>query len=39
MHERFRYKNKEEIISKASDLGFELPFSDDISPLFTSGNC
>jgi 2,4-dienoyl-CoA reductase (NADPH2) len=35
MHERFRYKNKEEIISKANDLGYELPFSDDISPLFT----
>jgi 2,4-dienoyl-CoA reductase (NADPH2) len=34
MHERFRYKNKEDILQKALDLGFELPFSDDISPLF-----
>ncbi|MCE5346167.1 MAG: hypothetical protein LLG13_07770 [Bacteroidales bacterium] len=33
MHERFRFKNKNEIIQKALDLGFELPFSDDISPL------
>jgi len=33
MHERFRYKSKEDIISKASSLGYELPFNDDISPL------
>jgi 2,4-dienoyl-CoA reductase (NADPH2) len=33
MHERFRYKNKEELLQKAQSLGFELPFSDDISPL------
>ena len=33
MHERFRFKTKNEIIQKALALGFELPFSDDISPL------
>jgi 2,4-dienoyl-CoA reductase (NADPH2) len=35
MHERFRFNNKDEIVGKASALGFELPFSDDISPLLT----
>lgn len=34
MHERFRYKSREELIKKAVDLGLFLPFSDDISPLF-----
>jgi 2,4-dienoyl-CoA reductase-like NADH-dependent reductase (Old Yellow Enzyme family) len=33
MHERFRYKTKEELIAKSLDLGFKLPFVDDISPL------
>jgi 2,4-dienoyl-CoA reductase-like NADH-dependent reductase (Old Yellow Enzyme family) len=33
MHERFRYKTKDELLKKAHDLGFELPFSEDISPL------
>ncbi|MDO9339116.1 MAG: hypothetical protein Q7T72_01150, partial [Bacteroidales bacterium] len=33
MHQRFRFKTKDEIIQKALALGFELPFSDDISPL------
>jgi 2,4-dienoyl-CoA reductase (NADPH2) len=33
MHERFRFKSKEEIIHKALELGLDLPFSDDISPL------
>ena len=33
MHERFRYKTKEELLKKAKDLGLNLPFSDDISPL------
>lgn len=36
MHERFSYKKKEELLNKAAELGFDLPFSDDISPLFTS---
>jgi 2,4-dienoyl-CoA reductase-like NADH-dependent reductase (Old Yellow Enzyme family) len=34
MHERFRYKNKDELIAKVKDLGYDLPFSDDVSPLF-----
>jgi 2,4-dienoyl-CoA reductase (NADPH2) len=33
MHERFRFKNKEELIGKAKQLGFDLPFADDISAL------
>jgi 2,4-dienoyl-CoA reductase-like NADH-dependent reductase (Old Yellow Enzyme family) len=33
MHERFRFKSKEELLKKAADLGLNLPFSDDISPL------
>jgi 2,4-dienoyl-CoA reductase (NADPH2) len=36
MHERFSYKSKDELLRKATGLGFELPFSDDISPLFQS---
>lgn len=36
MHERFGFKSKGEILQKALDLGFELPFSDDISSLFTT---
>jgi 2,4-dienoyl-CoA reductase-like NADH-dependent reductase (Old Yellow Enzyme family) len=34
MHERFRYKNKEELITKVKELGYDLPYSDDLSPLF-----
>jgi 2,4-dienoyl-CoA reductase (NADPH2) len=33
MHERFRFKNKDEIMEKVSTLGFDLPYSEDISPL------
>ena len=33
MHERFRYRNADEIIGKAKELGFDLPFSNDLSPL------
>ena len=36
MHERFRFKNKDQLLQKAKDLGFDLPFSDEISPLFTT---
>ena len=36
MHERFRFKNKEDLISKAGTLGFNLPYEDDISILFTT---
>jgi 2,4-dienoyl-CoA reductase (NADPH2) len=35
MYERFRFKSKDELILKAEELGFELPFSDDIRPLFS----
>lgn len=33
MHERFKYKTKDDLQRKAKDLGFDLPFSDDIAPL------
>ncbi len=35
MHGRFRFRNKNELLGKAKELSLELPFSDDISPLFT----
>lgn len=35
MHERFRFKSKEDLIEKAKQLGFDLPFQDDISPLLS----
>lgn len=34
MHEKFRFKRSEELIVKAAELGFELPWSDDVSVLF-----
>jgi len=34
MHERFKYKTKDNLIQKALEFGFKLPFSDDVSPLF-----
>jgi 2,4-dienoyl-CoA reductase (NADPH2) len=36
MHERFRYRTKDDLKQKARDLGFDLPYSDDITPLFQS---
>ncbi len=33
MHERFKYKSKYDLLQKAGDLGFDLPYSDDITPL------
>jgi 2,4-dienoyl-CoA reductase-like NADH-dependent reductase (Old Yellow Enzyme family) len=33
MHEKFRFKSKDELILKARELGYKLPFSYDISPL------
>lgn len=33
MHERFKFKNKDELIHKSKQLGLDLPFSDDISSL------
>jgi 2,4-dienoyl-CoA reductase-like NADH-dependent reductase (Old Yellow Enzyme family) len=35
MHERFRYKTGNELKSKAKELGYDLPFIDDISPLLS----
>jgi 2,4-dienoyl-CoA reductase-like NADH-dependent reductase (Old Yellow Enzyme family) len=35
MHERFKYKNKEELLNKAKQLGLDLPFDDDISILLS----
>jgi 2,4-dienoyl-CoA reductase (NADPH2) len=34
MHERFKYKTKDDIIRKAKELRYDLPFSDDITSLF-----
>jgi len=34
IHERFRFKSKDDLLEKAKQLGFSLPFSEDISPLF-----
>lgn len=34
MHERFKYKTKYDLLQKVKDLGLELPFTDDVSPLF-----
>jgi 2,4-dienoyl-CoA reductase (NADPH2) len=34
MYERFKYKTKDDLIQKAKTLGFDLPFSDDLTPLF-----
>jgi 2,4-dienoyl-CoA reductase-like NADH-dependent reductase (Old Yellow Enzyme family) len=33
-HEKFAFKSSEELLQKASDLGIELPFQTDLSPLF-----
>jgi 2,4-dienoyl-CoA reductase (NADPH2) len=33
VHERFKYGDADEIIGKAKELGFDLPFSNDLSPL------
>jgi 2,4-dienoyl-CoA reductase-like NADH-dependent reductase (Old Yellow Enzyme family) len=33
MHERFRFKNKDELILKSKQLGIDLPFSDDTGSL------
>ncbi len=34
MHKRFKYGTKDDLQRKAKDLGFDLPYSDDITPLF-----
>ncbi|MBA4321895.1 MAG: hypothetical protein C0408_03660 [Odoribacter sp.] len=33
MHERFRFKSKEDLIGKAKQLGFDLPFNEEITDL------
>jgi 2,4-dienoyl-CoA reductase-like NADH-dependent reductase (Old Yellow Enzyme family) len=33
MHERFHYKTSEDLIRKASDMWYVLPFSNDVTPL------
>lgn len=35
MHERFSFRSKDGLLDKARKLGFDLPYSDDVSPLFT----
>ncbi|MDY0099320.1 MAG: hypothetical protein RBR81_08970 [Bacteroidales bacterium] len=35
MHERFRYRTGDDLIHKAAELGYVLPYSEDISPLFS----
>ena len=36
MHERFKYRTKDDLIHKARELGLDLPWSDDITSLFQS---
>ncbi|HBE41920.1 MAG TPA: hypothetical protein DDW27_12075 [Bacteroidales bacterium] len=38
MHERFRYGTGNDLLQKAKELGLELPWSDDLSPLFQPYN-
>jgi 2,4-dienoyl-CoA reductase-like NADH-dependent reductase (Old Yellow Enzyme family) len=33
MDERFKYKTKDDLIQKSKELGFDLPYFDDITPL------
>ena len=33
-HEPFDFRSSEELLAKASDLGIEIPFQADLSPLF-----
>ena len=33
-HEMFAFQSSEELLQKASELGIELPFQADLSPLF-----
>jgi 2,4-dienoyl-CoA reductase-like NADH-dependent reductase (Old Yellow Enzyme family) len=33
MYERFKYKTKDDLIKKAKELGLDLPYNDDITPL------
>jgi len=38
MHERFKYRTKDELLQKAKELNLDLPYSDDITPLFQPYN-
>lgn len=34
MYERFKYKSRDDLLRKIKDLGLELPYHDDLTPLF-----
>ena len=36
MHERFRFKSKEDLLLKAKQLGLDLPYNEDIKSLFAT---
>jgi 2,4-dienoyl-CoA reductase (NADPH2) len=36
MHERFRFKTINELLQKSKELGLNLPYSDDLTPLTSS---
>lgn len=36
MHERFSFKSRDELLNKSRELGYELPYNNDVSPLFAS---
>ena len=33
-HETFKFKNSDDLLSKAQELGIDLPFQESIEPLF-----
>jgi 2,4-dienoyl-CoA reductase (NADPH2) len=33
MHERFKFRSEQELLARGRELGYEIPYSDDISPL------
>jgi len=38
MHERFKYRTRDDLQLKVKDLGFDLPYSEDITPLLKPYN-
>ena len=38
MHERFRYKSRDDLLQKLIDLELELPYNEDLTPLFYSSS-
>jgi 2,4-dienoyl-CoA reductase (NADPH2) len=34
MHQRFKFREGSELLAKAGELGLDLPYSEDITPLF-----